>query len=123
MSMTSGPTVPWRTGKLWFEPPVPSVAVSSAILVFPVQPVRDPGEAFVPPEQHQHVEYAGRGRPAGERGPERLRHLAELDARRLGDRAHRRLCGRGGPFVKRRQCAMDAGEQGRRLAAEDPDRK
>ena len=34
----------------------------------------------VPPEHGHDVEQARRGRPAGERGTQRLRHLAELDA-------------------------------------------
>ena len=42
----------------------------------------DRAEALVAPEHRQHVEDAGRGRAAGQRGAQRLRHLAELGAGR-----------------------------------------
>src|SRR4051812_10142385 len=120
MSITSGPTEPCRTGKSWFLPPMPRLAWSSAItLSFTIHPLGDAGEAFLPPEQHQHIENPGRGGPPGQRRPERLGDLAQLDLRRLGDAAHRRLCGLGAPFVKRRQDRINTGEQPRRVARKE----
>src|SRR3954447_10352000 len=107
MSTTSGPTEPLRTGKAWLAPPRFKVAWSSAIRLS-FHPVRDAGEAFLPPEQHQHIENARRGRPAGERRSKRLRHLAELHAGRIRDPAHRRLCGERRPFVKRIEGRVDS---------------
>src|SRR4051812_430539 len=110
MSMTSGPTEPLRTGKAWLSPPRFRVAWSSAILLS-FHPVRDAGEAFLPPEQNQHIENPRRGRPAGERRSKRLSHLAELHAVCLRHSAHRRLCGERRPFVKRREDRVKTGEQ------------
>src|SRR5688500_1427865 len=123
MSMTSGPTEPWRTGKPWLLPPLPSaprvsVACPSAILFCSVHPVRDAGEAFLAPQQDQNIEYAGRGRPPGERGAQRLRHLAELDPGRFRCAAHRRLCGERRPLVKRIECTPGAGEQAGSVAGQ-----
>src|SRR3954464_10129079 len=120
MSITSGPTEPCRTGKSCVLPPMPRLAWSSAILLsFTIHPLGDAGEAFLPPEQHQHIENPGRGRPSGQRRSKRLGDLAQLDALGLGDAAHRRLCGLGAPFVKRRQNRMYTGEEPRRLPGKE----
>src|SRR4051812_11241432 len=119
MSITSGPTEPCRTGRSKFLPPMPRLAWSSAmILSFTIHSLGDAGEAFLPPEQHQHIENPGRGRPPGQRGAKRLGNLAELYLRRLRDAAHGRLCGLGAPFVKRRQDRINTGEQPRRVSGE-----
>src|SRR5665213_362744 len=89
MSTTSGPTEPWRTGKEKSLPPMPSLIVSSAMsLSLFFKPVPDPGEAFLAPEQDQHIENPRRGGATGQRRPQRLRRLAELDAGLVGNLPH-----------------------------------
>ena len=58
--------------------------------------VAQAGEALVFAQHGQHVENRRRGGAAGERGPQRLRHGAELEPRALGK-------GRGPPLRSRRQ--------------------
>ena len=53
--------------------------------------IADAREQLVPAEHLEHIEDAGRGRPAGERGAERLRDLAELQACLLGICPHGRI--------------------------------
>ena len=49
------------------------------------------GEALLAAKHGEHVENAGRGSSAGQRGAQRLRDLAELDAASLGKIAHDRF--------------------------------
>src|SRR5271166_1945147 len=55
--------------------------------------IGDPPEAFLAPQHGEHVEDAGRGRAAGQRGAERLGDRAELRALDFGISAHDRLGG------------------------------
>ena len=47
--------------------------------------IGQPGEAFVATKHRQHVENARRRRASGQRRPQRLRDLAELDRFALGN--------------------------------------
>ena len=111
MSTTSGPTEP--------DTDVVFVVVAADrerglvrhLPILPRHRVGHPREAFLAPEQHQHIENPRRCRPPGERGPQRLRHLAKLDAFGLGNLPHRLLRRRLGPFRERGEGLVDAGEQ------------
>src|SRR5215203_1386202 len=67
-------------------------------------------EALVAPQHRHDIEQRRRGRAAGERGAERLRHLPELEAARLGKAAHRFFGRLRGPVGERGEARDDAGD-------------
>src|SRR5829696_2965697 len=67
-------------------------------------------EALVAPQHRHDIEQRRRGRAAGERGAERLRHLPELEAARLGEAAHRFFGRLRGPVGERGEARDDAGD-------------
>src|SRR5690606_159259 len=167
MSMTSGPTEPFRTLNSWVSPSKSSFAVELLItltsqfrrpasiadrlywmatisrlralairfakacqeiprLRFCAAPwlanrspsralVAQPGEALLAPEHGEDVEDAGRGRAAGKRGAQRLRHLAELQARLLGMGAHRAFRRCSAPFAEPIERGQERGNRRARV--------
>src|SRR5687767_4261073 len=116
MSITSGPTVPDRIGYSLPFSPIVRLALSAMSVSLPGHLVRDPGEAFIAPEQGQHIENPRRGRPSGERRAQRLRHLAELYTASLRHLPHGLLRRLGAPAVEPGKGLVHEGEQFPRLA-------
>ena len=75
-----------------------------------------PSEAFLAPEQDQHIEYSRRSRPSGERRAQRLRHLAELDAATFRHLPYGLLRRLGAPVVDAGKGLVREGEQFPRVA-------
>ncbi len=65
--------------------------------------VGQPAKAFAFTKHREHLENARRSRASGQRGPQGLRHRAELGAMAVGEAAHRPLRGFDRPWLDRRQ--------------------
>src|ERR1700726_881825 len=72
--------------------------------------VSDPGEAFVLPEDYQHLENRMGCRAAGECGAQGLRNICELDPKALGKVADRPFGRFDRPRVDTCQLIEDLGE-------------
>ena len=55
--------------------------------------IAQPVQAFLPPQHRQHVEDTRRGRPSGQRRPQRLGYRAKLEVVGFREGTYRRLGG------------------------------
>ena len=73
--------------------------------------VLKPAQAFLASQDVQNLEYAGRRRPTGQRGPQRLGDRAELETIFLGKSAQRGLRIRRTPRLDFLQRGMKLADQ------------